>query len=52
MGGPGMSEQLSFLSNEELKKCVNKKGYVVPESSYNHLWINTENINFVVLYRV
>ena len=37
MGGAGMSEQLSFLSNEELKKCVNKKGYVVPESSYNHL---------------
>ena len=33
-GGPGMSEQLSNLSNEELRKCVNDKGYVVPDSCY------------------
>ena len=32
--GPGMSEQLSNLSNEELRKCINDKGYVVPDSCY------------------
>ena len=28
-----MSEQISSLSNEELRKCINAKGYVVPDSS-------------------
>ena len=41
-GGPGMSEQLSNLSNEELRKCINDKGYVVPDSCY--LWILMNSI--------
>ena len=36
MGGPGMAEQLSSLTNEELRKCVNDKGYVVPETCYEY----------------
>ena len=36
MGGPGMAEQLSSLTNEELRKCVNAKGYVVPETCYEY----------------
>ena len=34
--GPNMSEQINSLSNDELKKCVNRNGYVLPEKSYQY----------------
>lgn len=32
VGGSGLSDHISTLSNDELKKCVNRNGYVVAEA--------------------
>lgn len=32
----GFSHHMSTLSNDELKRCVNRNGYVVPEAQYDH----------------
>ena len=34
MGGPGHNEQLNAISNEDLKRCINRNGYVVPDGGY------------------
>ena len=39
---PNMTEQEN-LSNDELRKCVNRNGYVMPEKSYQYQWSSLIN---------
>ena len=36
VGGSDLNNHISTLSNDELKKCVNSNGYVVPEATVKY----------------